>query len=272
MVATLGQNQQQLLGKQEVIAYIGANAPASGVDPAAMLAIAEQEGLNHGPDSGKGLSWIVPGEGNISFGPPSWFAGTPGNPAAGTAIVQMQGGNAPAWSWTPAGLDYWIQQVAASKGVQGAVGYDAIAAIVNNFERPSTNYNGRNLALEEITTAARNYVSFQQQIAAGTGNTIVSTPTTPGQLVIPPIQIPGQTQPGPFPTPSNPQTKPSTTTTAKFSMHLFDLPTGPVNLTLPWDFSGILLFLAAIFAIIIGAILWKPSREGITTTAQMAAL
>jgi hypothetical protein len=165
MVATSG-----MLDKQGVIAYVGQNAARFGLDPAAVLSVANHEGLNTAP----GSSWTLKGEGNISFGPPSWYGGTPSNPAAGTPILAMQGSNAPAWSWTPAGLDYWLQQVA--KSASGLSGRAAISAIVNGFERPR-----EDLAAGEINNASADYTSFQQQIAnaVGIGTGGATTDTTP---------------------------------------------------------------------------------------------
>jgi len=256
--------QQAALNKQEVIAYVGQNASRFGLDPAAVLAVAEHEGLNRGPGSGTSLSWVVPGEPTFSFGPPSWYAG-----GAGKDIVQQQGASAAYWSWTPAGLDYWMQKVQEA-GASGLTGAQAIRQIVGGygwgFERPR-----EDLAAGEVINASRDYPSFQrqiQQILGGNGpggNVIVSPPDTPGN-----ITIPGNPAPQ-LPTQTNPTKPTQTTTSAKFSLHLFDLPTGPVDLTLPWDFSGILMFLAAIFCIIIGALLWKPSRDVVVQGAALAA-
>jgi hypothetical protein len=243
----------QMLNKQEVIAYVGANANTFGLDPAAVLAVANQEGLNSQP----GSSWKDPP--GIAFGPPSWNSA-----GAGNAIVQSQGASASYWSWTPAGLNYWLQQVANS-GAQGLTGISAINQIVTGFERPATvNIPG------EIVNASRDYASFQAQIQTPLpGNIIVPTPDNPGGL-----QLPGVGNQ--FPTTTDPQqtttTTPSTATGNKFSLHLLDTPWGPINFTLPWDLSGILLFLAALFAIIIGALLWDKSRNVIIKGGEVGAI
>ena len=158
-----------MLTRDQVVAYIGQNAPLAGVDPAAMLSVANFEGLKQAP----GSFWTLPGEGNISFGPPSWYGGTPGNPAAGTKILSEQGNNAPGWAWTPAGLDYWIQQIAGvARGLSGTA---AISSIVNNFERPRAD-----LAAGEITNAGSVYQQFVSEIQGGSGVQlpIPSNPTT----------------------------------------------------------------------------------------------
>jgi hypothetical protein len=150
-------------------------------------------------------------------------------------------------------------QKVAEAGASGLIGAQAIAAIVHNFERPR-----EDLAAGEIINASKDYNFFLQQIQGG----------LPGSITVPPVPVPGPRPiPTPFPTPTNPtDPSPSTTATgAPFSMHLFDTPVGPINLTLPWDFSGILLFLAAIFCIIIGALLWDKSRNVIIKTGEKGA-
>lgn len=253
MVATV-----TMLSKPDVVQYVGQNAYRYNLDPAAVLAVANHEGLNKQPVGGVAPTWILPNEGGLSnFGPPSWFQG-----GAGGKIIQQQGGLQAAanWSWTPAGLDYWMQSI-ADAGAGGLQGLAAVTAIVQRFENPRAD-----LIPGEITNAMQDYQSFQQQIITGGGNTIVVPPSQPGDIT----GIPGQTTPGQLPAASNPQAQ-TTVKATPFSMHLLDLPTGPVNLTLPWDFSGILLFLAALLAIIIGALLWDKSRTVIINSAAVAA-
>lgn len=158
MVVTSG-----MLDKQGVIAYVGQNASRFGLDPAAVLSVANHEGLNRGPGSGYPLQWTLPGEGNISFGPPSWYGGTPGNPAAGTPILAAHGSNAPAWSWTPEGLDYWLQKV--SGVASGLTGTAAIRAIVTGFENPRAD-----LVAGEVQNASNDYQSFVSQIQGAIGS------------------------------------------------------------------------------------------------------
>lgn len=248
--------QARMLNKDEVVAYVGANASKFGLDPAAVLAVANQEGLKTIP----GTWWQLPGEWGQSFGPPSWYQG-----GAGGNIVNQQGtvSNAAQWAWTPAGLDYWLQSVAAA-GASGLQGAEAVRQIIGGygwgFERPAAKY-----AAGEFTNAMGDYPKFQQQI--GSGNAIVPVPdpsTTPFTIE------PGQTQ---LPTPTNPQQQTNTQTqaTTGTNFHLFDTPVGPINLTLPWNLSGLFMVLAAIFAILVGALLWDKSRGAITTGAMMAA-
>jgi hypothetical protein len=162
MVATLPQGT---LDRNGVIAYVGQNAAAYGLDPAAVLAVANQEGLNQNP----GAVWNLQGESGYNFGPPSWYTG-----GAGKAIVNMQGSNAPSWAWTPEGINYWLSQVAQSaSGLQGGA---AIQAIVHGFERPR-----EDLAGGEVINAGNVYQSFQQMLQ-GMGISGGVTDTTPAPI------------------------------------------------------------------------------------------
>lgn len=258
-----------MLNKPDVVAYVAQNASRYGLDPAAVLAVADNEGLNTQP----GSVWSDPP--GMAFGPASWNSA-----GAGATIVQQQGGvqSASNWTWTAPGLDYWLQSVANS-GAAGLTGMQAVVQIVGGygwgFERPGD-------PSKDINNAKNVYNKYAAQVAeyqgASPGNLIVPSPDTPGNITIPPITIPGQTQPGPLPIPSNPQvggqgsTGTQATTGAKFSLHLFDTPFGPFNLTLPWDFSGILLFLAALLALIIGALMWDKSRGVMVNVAEVGAM
>lgn len=162
MVATLGTP----LNRDQVIAYIGQNAPLHGVDPAAMLAVANHEGLNRAPINGVGQTWVLPNESGYNFGPPSWYSG-----GAGGGVIGIAGSNAPTFAWTPAGLDYWINQIAGvASGLQGR---SAISAIVNKFERPR-----EDLRQGEIDNASADYQSFQRAIQNAVGTILPQTGVT----------------------------------------------------------------------------------------------
>lgn len=141
----------QPLDKNGVIAYVQQKARDFGLDPAAVLAVANQEGLNTDP----GSHWQLPGEKNISFGPPSWY----GN-GAGADIIAKHGDDAARWSWTPEGIDYWLGQVQGA--ARGLVGDDAVEAIVNKFERPR-----EDLAAGEIAKAKQAYNQFVGGVQQG---------------------------------------------------------------------------------------------------------
>lgn len=253
--------EQAMLDKPGVIAYVGANASRFGVDPAAMLAVANHEGLGTTP----GSTWILPGEGGaFNFGPPSWQSH-----GAGAAIVTAHGASAAQWSWTPAGLDYWMQKVAES-GAAGLTGYQAIVQIVGGygwgFERPAAKN-----APGEIANAWHDYTSFQNQIQNPLPGTTTPPPINPHPLP----GVPGGaiTPPGQLPITSDPQTGgQGSTSNVPFAVKLFDTPIGPIYFELPWDPSGVLLFLAAIFAIIIGALVWDKSRNVIVKGTETAAV
>jgi len=143
--------QDKPLDKNGVVAYVQQKARDFGLDPAAVLAVANQEGLNTDP----GSNWTLPGEKNISFGPPSWY----GN-GAGADIIAKHGDDAARWSWTPEGIDYWLSQVQSA--AKGLTGDEAVAAIVNKFERPR-----EDLAAGEIAKAKQAYNQFVGGVQQG---------------------------------------------------------------------------------------------------------
>ena len=251
MVATPTQ-QQPMLTKAQVELYVAQKAPQLGLDPAAVLAVASHEGLNATP----GSTWSDPP--GFAFGPPSWnSAGLGAAIISGGPGVPAQGKDAAAWSWSQQGIDYWLDQVASVAG--GRTGADAISHIVNGFEHPSN-------PTKEISDSIAVYPQFQALIGG-------STPipgTLPPSI---PIPIPGTTDVPIAPiTTTDPTQAPAPSASSPFSLQLFKLPTGPVDMTLPWSFSGIVLFLMAIFAIIIGALMWDKSRNVIVKTSETAAI
>jgi hypothetical protein len=94
-------------------AAITQSAAKYGLDINAVLAVAAQEGLGGGV-----------GDGGTSFGPFQLHVG--GALPAGKDRV---------WAESPAGIDYALNQI--SKVAAGKTGAEAIAAIVNGFERPA---------------------------------------------------------------------------------------------------------------------------------------
>lgn len=126
---------------------------------------------------------------------------------------------------------------------------------------------GNNLAgISNWSTWAAHKASIQaiaMQLLGGPQPTV--TDTLPPQI---PLPIPGDpNQPIAPITTTNP-TIPAPSSFGPFSLKLFSTPRGPVNLNLPWPFSSILLFLMAIFAIIIGVILWQ--RNNIVKVTETA--
>lgn len=101
--------------------YVDQVAPKYGLDPAAVLAVASQEGL------GGGI-----GDQGTSFGPWQLHAG-------GALPPQEYGGPGSAqtnrWAWSTSGVDYALAQM--SQAAQGLSGVAAIEAIVTGFERPA---------------------------------------------------------------------------------------------------------------------------------------
>lgn len=103
-------------------AYVYQQAPRHQLDPAAVMAVAAQEGL------GGGI-----GDQGTSFGP--WQLHEGGAlPAKQFRGAYSQDTNA--WAWSPQGVDYVLSRMAAS-GARGQQGFQAISTIVSNFERPA---------------------------------------------------------------------------------------------------------------------------------------
>jgi hypothetical protein len=181
-----------MLTKDQVIAYIGANAAKYNLDPAALLAVSGTEGLGTAP----GSSWTVPGESGPSFGPPSWFTGGAGGDfMKHFGVTSVDAASAIAWSTQ--GLDYWMQQAQASKNVAGTSGLNAITQLVLNFERPSSIYVSGN-----ITKAKNAYEGFRTQIASLLGQVptqpgVTDTQPQQGNPIVPvPADSGGTTSPG----------------------------------------------------------------------------
>lgn len=226
-----------MLDRNGVIQYVGQNASQYGLDPAAVLAVANHEGLNSAPGSTWNLSKAF-GEpiGSYNFGPPSWYTG-----GAGGTIVGMQGSNAPAWSWTPAGIDYWLQQVSNAIG-GGLRGESAVSAIVHKFERPR-----EDLRAGEIRNAMADYNSFQQLVGQG------------GTGVPLPIPLPGQT-----PAQSNPSIQIPTDTGVQGTVGAGPMPTSGMNLNLSDSIRHLSFqFLLVLFALalLLGGIYLLGSRK-----------
>jgi hypothetical protein len=132
------------------------------LDPQAIFAVAGQEGL------GGGI-----GDGGHAYGPFQLNN-------AGGVITNMYGGhvNDPAvqnWAWSPAGLDFALNQIAKVAG--GMKGQGAVSNIVSRFERPA-NIPG------EIARAQAAYGGAPAQTAPPAGQ----TPAAPVQST--PSQVP----------------------------------------------------------------------------------
>lgn len=118
--------------------FIAGEAVSLGLDPAAVLAVAQKEG-GFGPPPGN------IGDGGTSFGPFQLHQG--GALPAGVADPAT-------WANTQPGLDYALRQIA--NVASGKKGTDAISAIVSGFEHPSN-------PQAEIQGASSLYPLFQQE-------------------------------------------------------------------------------------------------------------
>lgn len=184
-----------------LIQYVNSQAPAYGLDPAAVLAVAQQEGLNGGiGDSGQAYGpwqdWLTYFQGR------PWYGG-------GTNNQQVQ-----QWAWSTDGINYVLGQMqGVAKGLSGQA---AVHAIVYGFERPQdpstevTNamsaYGGYNNGTTVGTTgsiettdptlaSSANLVSAQSDASVAT--TTATSATTKGQFtLVPAVNGPGFSWPG----------------------------------------------------------------------------
>jgi len=118
-----------------LVRYIYARSARIGIDPAAVLAVAQQEG---------GF-WGAVGDQGTSFGPFQLHEG---------GALPSSVGNPKVWANSQAGIDYALAQIASA--THGAKGLAAIEAQVNQFERPK-----QQLRAGEIQRAAAAYTGIQ---------------------------------------------------------------------------------------------------------------
>jgi len=149
-----------------LIQYVNGRAPQFGVDPAAALAVATQEGWGG-----------TVGDGGLAYGP--WqdhfteFTGRGPWFGFGRNNQQVQ-----AWAWSNEGIDEALREMAASKGVQGASGYNAVQNIAHYFERPAEPPNGIGW-FQEAENAWKRFAGFNNGTDAGTaGSVATDDPTT----------------------------------------------------------------------------------------------
>lgn len=123
-----------LTGK-DLMTYLWYRAKQLGLDPAAVLAVANVEG---------GFSQAV-GDSGTSFGP----------------FQLHKGGRLPtnisdpkSWANTPTGLNYALQGISSS-GAKGKAGYASVSTIVTKFEKPA-NPSG------EVTSAMGQYATYMK--------------------------------------------------------------------------------------------------------------
>jgi hypothetical protein len=110
----MGPNSRRVTLSLNIRNYIAQGARRRGLDPAAVLAVANVEG---------GFGGAV-GDQGTSYGPFQLHVGG--------ALPRGRGN---AWANSPAGIEYALDQIA--KVARGRKGRDAVAAIVSRFERPA---------------------------------------------------------------------------------------------------------------------------------------
>jgi len=105
---------------QSNTSYITKRAIDFGLDPQAVVGVAQNEGLSG-----------AVGDNGTSFGPFQLHAGG----ALPQEVWQQGPEYAQKWAWSPEGIDYALGQMAQS--AKGLKGMEAVRAIVLNFERPA---------------------------------------------------------------------------------------------------------------------------------------
>ena len=226
------------LTPKDLPAYVRANAGKYGLDPAAVLAMAQHEGL-----SGNA------GDHNTSFGP--WQLHIGG--ALPSNIGSLGPVNAQKWAWSTDGIDYALGQIAGY--ARNKTGYAAVRAIAEwersidipgQTARAWASYNGW---LSGIPIALRNFFTVifpggQTQQIPGEG-TDEGEPGQGNPIVIPPIT-------GTIPIdPTLPTTAPAPPTGGTEDVRLGNV--GPFELGIP---SGLVLGLMGLSLLLIGAILF----------------
>lgn len=126
--------------------YVEQQAPSYGIDPAAALAVAQQEGL------GGGI-----GDQGTSFGPWQLHQG-----GAYPSSAPQGESEAQAWAWSQAGVNYALEQIASV--AHGLTGSQAVQAIVYRFERPKN-------PAQEAADAQLAYGTYAGGAAAGLSTT-----------------------------------------------------------------------------------------------------
>jgi hypothetical protein len=158
--------------KQQAEAFIVGQAYASDLDPAAVVAVAQTEGLG-------GLTGPIPA-GHYDpdqQGDPGWSYGPfqlrdpgalPSTVYSGTVSSTEPGpqGAPEQWAWSPTGVQYAINQIQAVAA--GKTGQDAIDSIVGGFEHPA------DPSAEEQSAG-----QYYQRLTAGGSGSPVQIPNTP---------------------------------------------------------------------------------------------
>lgn len=169
------------MATSDQINMIMQKARAKGLDPYAVLSVAQQEGL------GGGI-----GDNGTSFGPWQLHVGgafpsnVNGQSTAGWTAEKRQ-----TWAWSPDGIEYALNRIAAV--AHGLRGEAAIYQIVHRFERPANpqaEYNAAVATYRKYGAVVDAYVSpdvttpgVTQTVTDAQGNvvSVKSGPDVPGQ-------------------------------------------------------------------------------------------
>ena len=236
---------------EPLIDYIINGAQRRRLDPAAVLAVASQEGGFYG-----GSDSI--GDHGTSFGPWQLHVG-----GALPDEVWARGATyAQAWAWSTTGIDYALGIIASVAA--GLSGLASITNIVTRFERPLD-------IPAEIAGAWAVYGTYQQRVASGSGG-IGDPGEIPGTLPgsPPPAERPGGDPVGGTPPLTNPAASAQDVSflgdTAHFFKSYLNATVLPLSLfdilrgNNPWGFATDWLSVVKDFA---HAILWLLSPRNI---------
>lgn len=141
-----------------LIQYVNSEAPGYGLDPAAVLAVAKQEGWGG-----------TTGDNGNAYGPWQDWLGLSGRPFAGSAPNNQQ---AQTWAWSSDGINYVLNQMATTGKAKGLSGYNAIANITRYFEAPAEPPKGIGWWQEAQNAWNNAYQSFANGSATGTNGSV----------------------------------------------------------------------------------------------------
>jgi hypothetical protein len=231
-------------------AYVRQVAPSYGLDPAAVLAMSQHEGISGNP-----------GDGNSSFGP--WQLHVGG--ALPSSIGALGPVAAQQWAWSTDGINYALE--AMSGNARNLSGYNAVAAIAN-WER-SADIPGQTARawssysswVSGIPIALNNF--FQVIFPNGTKQKIGGdgqTQPDPGGNAIVPVP--------PIPIPSDPSipAPPTGGTSNPQDVRLGQI--GPFKVGIP---SGLVLGLLGLSFLLIGAMLFVYGNK-VSSTVKVGTV
>jgi hypothetical protein len=157
------------MNRAEVVDYVRQRAPAYGLDAAAVLSVAQGEGLGTNPN---GAATHDPARGApqaFAVGP--WQLNSAG--ALPRSIGVLGGAAAQSWAWSTTGVDYALRQM--SGVARGLSGGSAIRNLIEEFERPR-----EDLRPGAIKNAIAAYTNWLQIVGQPASKPTTSVPSEGG--------------------------------------------------------------------------------------------